>query len=127
MQAKGTFEVQLAAAPAEPGRARVGRMLMDKQYSGELVATAQGEMLSAGNPAAGSASYVAIEHVSGALNGKQGDFALAHAGAMHNGANDLTITIVPGSGTGELAGISGKLTLSIVGNQHFYEIDYQLG
>ncbi|MBZ2205990.1 DUF3224 domain-containing protein [Massilia soli] len=126
MQAKGAFEVQLKPAPAEPGRARVGRMLMDKQYFGDLVGTAQGEMLSAGNPAAGSASYVAIEHVSGALNGKVGDFALAHAGTMHNGANDLTITIVPGSGTGELAGISGKLTLSITGNQHYYDIDYQL-
>ena len=84
-------------------------------------------MLSAGNPAAGSASYVAIEHVTGTLNGKLGDFALAHAGTMHDGANDLTITIVPGSGTGDLFGISGKLTLSIVGNQHYYEIDYTLG
>ena len=127
MQAKGAFEVQLKPAAAEPDRARVGRMLMDKQYFGDLVGTAQGEMLSAGNPAAGSASYVAIEHVSGALNGKVGDFALAHAGTMHNGANDLTITIVPGSGTGELIGISGKLTLSITGNQHYYDIDYQVG
>lgn len=127
MQAKGAFDVQLKPAPPETARARVGRMLMDKTYFGDLVGTAQGEMLSAGNPAAGSASYVAIEHVSGSLNGKVGDFALAHAGTMHNGANDLTITIVPGSGTGELAGISGKLTLSITGNQHYYDIDYQLG
>lgn len=127
MQAKGAFDVQLKPAPAEPDRARVGRMLMDKTYFGDLVGTAQGEMLSAGNPAAGSASYVAIEHVSGTLHGKVGDFALAHAGTMHNGANDLTIAIVPGSGTGELTGISGKLTLSITGNQHYYDIDYELG
>ncbi|NML60231.1 DUF3224 domain-containing protein [Massilia sp. RP-1-19] len=126
MQAKGAFEVQLKPAPPEPGRTRVGRMMMDKQYFGDLVATAQGEMLSAGNPATGSASYVAIEHVSGALNGKQGDFALAHTGTMHNSANDLTISIVPGSGTGELTGIDGKLTLSINGDQHFYEINYTL-
>ena len=127
MQAKGAFDVQLKPAPAEPGRARVGRMLMDKTYFGDLVGTAQGEMLSAGNPAVGSASYVAIEHVSGTLHGKVGDFALAHAGTMHNGSNDLTIAIVPGSGTGELTGISGKLTLSITGNQHYYDIDYELG
>lgn len=125
-QAKGTFTVKLQPAPADEGRVEVGRLFLDKTYEGDLVATAQGEMLSAGSPADGSAAYVAIEHVTGTLNGKQGGFALAHSGTMDKGEQHLTIGIVPGSGTGDLAGISGKLTLTIVERQHYYEIDYTL-
>ncbi|RJG14742.1 DUF3224 domain-containing protein [Massilia cavernae] len=125
-QAKGTFTVKLHPAPADEGRIPVNRLFLDKEYTGDLVATAQGDMLSAGNPADGSAAYVAIEHVSGTMNGKQGGFSLAHSGMMDKGEQHLTITIVPGSGTGELEGIAGKLTLTIVERQHHYEIDYTL-
>lgn len=126
--AKGSFTIQMKPAPAGEGAGRVavGRMLIDKQYSGALTGSGQGEMLSAGNPAAGSAGYVAIEHVTGTLGHFSGSFALQHAGVMHQGDSQLSISIVPGSGTGELAGIEGSFKLEIVGGQHFYELDYTL-
>ena len=126
--AKGTFDLVMVPPPAGEGAGRlaVGRMLMDKQYSGDFTGTGQGEMLSAGNPAAGSAGYVAIEHVTGSLQGRSGSFALQHNGTMHNGASHLAIAIVPGSGTGDLFGIEGKLKIEIVERKHFYEIDYTL-
>lgn len=126
--AKGSFDIVMIPPPAGEGAGRlsVGRMFIDKQYSGDLRATGQGEMLSAGNPAAGSAGYVAIEHVSGTLHGRSGTFALQHNGTMHNGPSHLVITIVPGSGTGDLLGIEGTLKLEIVERKHFYEIDYTL-
>ncbi len=128
LTAKGTFTITMIPPPAGEGAGRlsVGRMFIDKHYSGDLTGTGQGEMLSAGNPAAGSASYVAIEHVTGTLNGRSGSFALQHAGTMHAGRSDLTIAIVPGSGTGDLFGIEGKLTLDIAGGQHAWQIDYTL-
>ena len=127
--AKGSFTIVMIAPPAGEGAGRlaVGRMFIDKQYTGDLVGTGQGEMLSAGNPAAGSAGYVAIEHVIGTLHGRSGSFALQHSGTMHDGDSHLAIAIVPGSGTGDLFGIEGKLTLDIVERQHFYQIDYTLG
>jgi hypothetical protein len=126
--AKGTFEITMKPAPAGEGAGRVavGRMLIDKQYSGDLIGIGQGEMLSAGNPAAGSAGYVAIEHVTATLGGLSGSFALQHAGTMHEGSSHLSIMVVPGSGTGDLAGISGKLKIDIVERQHYYELEYRL-
>jgi hypothetical protein len=128
LSAKGTFEISMKApAPGEGvGRLSVGRMLIDKQYAGDLTGIGQGEMLSAGNPAAGSAGYVAIEHVTGALGGMVGSFALQHSGTMNEGASHLAITIVSGSGTGELAGIAGKCKLDIAGRTHHYELEYTL-
>jgi hypothetical protein len=126
--ATGTFEITMAPAPAGEGvgRVAVGRMLIDKQYKGDLTGIGQGEMLSAGNPAAGSAGYVAIEHVTATLGGMSGSFALQHAGTMDAGASHLSISVVPGSGTGELAGIAGKLKLDIVGRTHHYVLEYTL-
>ena len=131
-QAKGSFEITMQAPRKGDGegegagRVAVGRMLLDKQYSGDLIGVGQGEMLSAGNPAAGSASYVAIEHITGALGSLSGSFALQHAGTMHAGDSHLAINIVPGSGTGDLAGIEGTLKLEIVERKHFYVLDYIL-
>ena len=126
--AKGSFEIKMQPAPAGEGAGRVavGRMLIDKYYSGDLIGIGQGEMLSAGNPAAGSAGYVAIEHVTGTLGSRSGSFALQHSGTMHAGASHLTIAIVPGSGTDDLAGIEGRLKLDIVDRKHFYELEYTL-
>jgi hypothetical protein len=127
--AKGSFEIQMQppAAGEGAGRVAVGRMLIDKQYQGDLIGVGQGEMLSAGNPAAGSAGYVAIEHVTGSLGARSGSFALQHAGVMHDGTSHLSISIVPGSGTGNLAGIAGTLKLDIVERRHYYELEYTLG
>lgn len=126
--AKGTFEITMKPSPPGEGAGRVsvGRMLIDKQYAGDFIGIGQGEMLSAGNPAAGSAGYVAIEHVTGTLGGLSGSFALQHAGTMHDGSSHLSIMIVPGSGTGDLYGISGKLNIDIVERQHFYKLEYAL-
>ena len=125
---KGTFEITMTAPVTGEGAGRVavGRMLIDKQYAGDLIGIGQGEMLSAGNPVAGSAGYVAMEHVSGTLGGMRGSFALQHSGTMHGGSSELSISVVPGSGNGELAGISGKLKLDIVGSTHHYELEWTL-
>ena len=127
--ANGTFTIVMIPPPAGEGAGRlpVGRMFIDKQYSGDLIATGQGEMLSAGSPAAGSAGYVAIEHVTGALHGRSGSFALQHSGIMHNGESHLSISIVPGSGSGDFVGIEGKLKIDSTEGKHFYAIDYVLG
>ncbi|MES3024093.1 MAG: DUF3224 domain-containing protein [Pseudomonadota bacterium] len=126
--AKGSFAITMQPPPAGEGvdRVSVGRMLLDKRYTGDLVAHGQGEMLSAGNPSAGSAAYVAMEHVTGILGGREGSFALQHAGTMHGGVNDLTINVVPGSGTGALVGITGQLKLELVDRTHYYTLDYTL-
>lgn len=126
--ARGTFEIVMKTPPPGEGAGRVsvGRMLIDKQYAGGLTGIGQGEMLSAGNPAAGSAGYVAMEHVTGTLEGLAGSFALQHAGTMHEGSSHLAIAIVPGSGTGELAGIAGQLKLDIAGATHHYELAFTL-
>ena len=126
--AKGKFEITMQSPPPGEGAGRVavGRMLMDKQYSGAFTGVGQGEMLSAGNPAAGSAGYVAIEHVTGTLGKLSGSFALQHAGVMHDGDSELAVSIVPGSGTGELRAIAGILKIEMVERQHFYELAYTL-
>ena len=126
--AKGSFEIVMKSPPPGEGggRVSVGRMLIDKQYQGDFIGIGQGEMLSAGNPAAGSAGYVAIEHLTGVLQGRSGSFALQHAGVMHDGSSHLAISIVPGSGTNDLFGIEGTLKLDIRDRQHFYELEYKL-
>lgn len=126
--AKGSFEVEMKPQ-AEPGTldgVSLGRMSLDKKFDGDLSATGKGEMLTALTPLKGSAGYVAIERVTGSLNGRQGSFVFQHAGSMDQGAQQLSITVVPGSGTGELAGISGTFKLNIVGGKHFYEFEYAL-
>ncbi len=127
--AYGTFDITMQPSPAGEGAGRVsvGRMLIDKYYSGDLIGIGQGEMLSAGNPASGSAGYVAIEHVTGTLGSLSGSFALQHSGTMHAGASLLTIAIVPGSGTDDLTGIEGKLKIDMVGGKHTYELEYSIG
>jgi hypothetical protein len=102
-------------------------MSIDKEIAGDLVAVTQGQMLSAGTETAGSAGYVAIERVEGTLEGKQGAFVLQHFGVMDRGAPSLKVAIVPDSGTGELAGISGSFDIRIADGQHFYELVYSLG
>ncbi|NUO73143.1 MAG: DUF3224 domain-containing protein [Frateuria sp.] len=128
MHASGTFDVKLAPQPAAPGiePAQLGRMTIDKQFQGDLQASSLGEMLSAGTVVTGSAGYVAIERISGALHGRQGSFVLMHFGLMDRGTPSMRVTVVPDSGTGELAGIRGELTIRIERGQHEYGFDYEL-
>jgi hypothetical protein len=127
-RASGPFEVtmQPAASPDEGSAAALGRMLLDKQYSGDLVGSGKGEMLTAMTSTQGSAAYVAIERVSGTLGGRSGSFVLQHMGTMNRGADQLSISIVPDSGTDQLIGIAGTLAIRMVERQHFYDLDYVL-
>ncbi|MEP7344955.1 MAG: DUF3224 domain-containing protein [Gemmatimonadaceae bacterium] len=126
--ATGTFDVKVipiaSDAPAE-GSA-LGRLSIDKQWHGDLDATSKGEMLTAGSSVKNSAGYVAVERVSGTLHGKTGTFALQHSGTMNRGAPSLIITVVPDSGTGQLAGLSGTLMINIADGKHSYDFDYTL-
>jgi hypothetical protein len=124
----GTFDVKMspASAPQHEGRTAIARMLLEKQYSGELQATGTGEMLTAMTDTKGSAAYVAIERITGKLKGKTGSFVVQHSGTMHGGGSQLAVTIVPDSGTGELAGISGRMSLKQVERQHQYQLDFVL-
>ena len=121
-RAAGTFEVQLA--PQETAAAPLGRLSIDKQFHGDLQGTSKGEMLAFRSGVDGSAGYVAMEQVTGTLNGRTGTFVLQHTGVMNRGAPGLTITVVPDSGTGELVGLSGTMNIIIEGGKHAYEFDY---
>lgn len=127
-RASGAFDVKITPQTNSGGEGgAVGRMALDKQYHGDLEATAKGEMLTAGTAVEGSAVYVAIEQVSGTLHGKAGAFALYHTGVMTRGAPHLSITVVPDSGTGQLAGLAGTMLIRIEpGGKHFYDFDYTL-
>jgi hypothetical protein len=126
--AKGSFTVEMKPQ-AEPNAVEgvsLGRMSLDKRFEGDLAAIGKGEMLTALTPVEGSAGYVAIERVTGTLHGRNGSFVFQHAGTMDRGAQQLSITVVPGSGTGALVGIAGTFKLSIVEGKHFYEFEYSL-
>lgn len=127
LHARGTFEVKMAPLAADaPAGSTHGRMSLDKVYSGDLVATGKGEMIAIRPSEEGSGVYLALERVSGTLGGREGGFSLAHRGVMNRGAQELSITIVPGSGDGALTGIAGDLKLDIRDGEHFYDIAYTL-
>ncbi len=125
-KATGTFEVKLDPQPADEnsGGAAISRMLLDKQFHGDLEGTSKGTMLSAGSPAKGAGAYVALELVTGTLKGQRGTFVLQHTGTINNGVPQLNITVVPGSGTGQLTGLSGKMNIIITQGRHSYDFDY---
>ena len=127
-RASGTFEVKLSPQASEDnvGDPTVGRMSLDKQFHGDLEATSKGQMLTAGTDVKGSAGYVAIERVSGTLEGRSGTFALQHSGTMTRGAAELNITVVPDSGTGQLVRLEGRMTINIVEGKHFFDFEYTL-
>ena len=126
--AAGSFEVKIA--PLEPAfkteENSLGRMSIDKQFHGDLEGTSKGEMLTAGDPAKGSAGYVAEERFTGALHGRSGSFSLQHNATMDKGAFHLNVIVVPGSGTGQLAGISGTMNIIIKEGKHSYDFAYTL-
>lgn len=121
--ARGTFEVKLTP---HPGDAVPTRLAIEKQFQGDLEGSSRGEMLAANSPVKGSAGYVAIEQVSGSLHGRSGTFVLQHSGAMTRGSGQLTIAVVPDSGTGDLKGLAGNLSIQIADGKHSYEFTYTL-
>ena len=125
--AAGPFDVKVTPQDDKSEDPLLGRMTIDKQYHGDLDATGKGQMLTAGSAAKGSGAYVAIEKVSGTLQGRRGTFVLQHTGTMTQGTPQLIITVVPDSGTGQLAGISGKMEIKIAeGGKHSYDLEYTL-
>ncbi|MEK7727057.1 MAG: DUF3224 domain-containing protein [candidate division KSB1 bacterium] len=126
--ASGTFEVKLTPQAAEDKveAVSIGRVLIDKQFLGDLIATSKGEMLAHRTAINGSAGYVAMEHVRGTLQGRNGTFVLQHSGTMTRSVPELTITVVPDSGTDELTGLAGKMMIDIVEGKHYYEFEYTI-
>lgn len=125
--ASGPFDVKVIPQDDKSDDPLLARMTLDKQYHGDLDGTGKGQMLTASTDVKGSGAYVAIEKVTGTLNGRAGTFVLQHSGTMTNNAPQLTITVVPDSGTGELKGISGKMTIIVAaGGKHSYDFEYTL-
>jgi hypothetical protein len=126
--AKGTFEVKLTplAFEGEAAGSALGRMSIDKQIAGDLVGSSKGQMLSAFTGTQGSAGYVAIERVEGALAGRAGSFVLQHNATMNRGVPSLSVTVVPDSGTGALAGLAGDFKIIVADGKHIYEFSYAL-
>lgn len=128
--ARGPFEVKLAPQKADNPQAEgagIGRLSLDKRFHGDLDATSQGEMLAFRTAIENSAGYVAIERVTGSLHGRRGSFALQHSSTMQRGEQQQNIAVIPDSGTDELAGLVGSMTIVIAaGGAHSYEFDYTL-
>ncbi len=124
--ATGTFEVNLNPQPPDDKAegATLGRLSIEKQFHGDLEATAKGQMLTAMTDVKGSAGYVAIERITGTLHGRGGSFVLQHSGVMTSGAQQQTITVVTDSGAGRLVGLTGKMTIKIVDGKHSYDFEY---
>ena len=121
--ASGTFDVKLTPqADDNPA----GRLLIEKTFHGDLVATSQGQMLAIRTGIENSAGYVAMEKVTGKLHGREGSFALQHTGTMDRGARSLSVSVVPDSGAGELVGLAGTMDIQITDGKHFYTFDYML-
>jgi Protein of unknown function (DUF3224) len=128
-QASGPFDVKVI--PQKPDSdvtqaANLGRMSIDKRFHGDLEATSKGEMIAAQTEVKGSAGYVAMERVTGTLKGRKGSFVLQHSATMNRGIPELSITVVPDSGTEELKGLVGKMNIIISDGKHSYEFDYTL-
>ncbi|CAN5708205.1 DUF3224 domain-containing protein [soil metagenome] len=127
-RASGTFEVKVTPQPTgdQSVGVAIGRMSINKKFQGDLKGTSKGEMLAVGTDVKGSAGYVAMEQVNGTLNGRTGSFTLQHSGTMMRGAPELSVTVVPDSGTGELKGLSGRMSIVIADGKHSYEFEYAI-
>jgi hypothetical protein len=122
-RAAGSFQVTLTPQDSD---GMLARMSLVKTFHGDLEGSSSGQMLSAGTAVKGSAGYVAIERVEGILEGRRGSFVLQHSGTMTRGAPALIISVVPDSGTGELAGLAGTMAIIIANGAHSYEFEYTL-
>ncbi len=127
-QAKGRFDVKMNPENVSvvAQASGLGRLSLDKKFHGDLEASSQGEMLAFRSAVQGSAGYVAMETVTGSLQGRHGSFVLQHSSTMTRGLPSQSITVVPDSGTGSLAGLAGSLLITISNGEHFYEFDYSL-
>ena len=125
MHAKGEFEVKLVPLQDELPE-KMGRMSIDKTFTGDLAGTGRGQMIHGMGEVEGSGVYVAVERVTGTIGGRSGSFLLYHQGIMTRGTPDLKISVVPDSGTGDFKGITGTLNITITEGKHFYDFEYAL-
>jgi len=125
-QTTGTFDVKMSPQSDDGGAAAIARMVLDKQFHGALDAHSDGQMLAYSTETPGSAGYVAIEKVTGTLEGRNGSFALQHSGIMNRGQPQLSLQVIPDSGSGELSGLSGTMNIRIEDGQHYYDFGYSL-
>lgn len=128
-QATGTFEVKVTPLPEDEKvtGVKVGRLAIDKEWSGDIVGTSRGEMMTGETQVKGSGGYVAIEVMSVSVKGRRGTFTLMHHATMKSGGDfQMLITVIPDSGTGDLAGLAGRLTLDLAGGKHAYAFEYTL-
>ena len=128
MTARGEFDVKVNPQDPEGEAAGpFGRYLLDKSYHGALDGTSRGQMLAFQTATEGSGAYTALEQVTGTLDGRHGSFVLLHHGLMvHGETTDWGVTVVPDSGTGELAGLSGDMEIVIADSIHSYVLHYTL-
>ncbi len=125
--ATGTFEVKVKPLTSDnAGWGAFGRLSIDKAFHGDLEGTSLGQMLAEGDGKGGSGGYVALERVTGTLAGRKGSFVLQHSGTMIHRKAEMTVTVVPDSGTGELKGLAGRLRIILADGRHGYEFDYTL-
>lgn len=122
----GRFEVRMTPEPGELDAIGVSRFRLDKRYEGALSAEAQGLMTAHRTPTAGSAGYVAVERVSGTLDGRRGSFVLMHTGLMWGETRQLRIEVIPDSADGDLAGLRGQMGIRIEAGVHYYDFEYSL-
>lgn len=126
----GPFDVKTIPQKADNPHAeaaKIGRMALDKKFQGALDATSHGEMLGAMSDVQGSGGYVALERVTGTLDGHSGSFVLQHSSTMTRGVPKQSIFVVPDSGTGDLKGLTGTMTIRFEsGGAHFYDFNYAI-
>jgi len=128
-RATGSYQIAMRPPPLPHDTVDdviLSRMTIDKQFHGDLEATSVVEMMTAMTGVKGSASYVALERVTGILDGRRGTFVLQHNSMMTRGEAQMNVIITSDSGTGELKGISGQMTIEIVDGKHVYTLDYSL-
>jgi hypothetical protein len=123
MSANGTFEVQLT--PQEDVEAAAGRMLIKKTYLGDMSGSGSGQMISK-RTENGTAVYYAIEEFTGSVKGTSGGFTLLHKGRMSKESQSLEVSILEGSGSGELQSISGSMLIVRDSSGHRYELTFEL-
>lgn len=127
MTARGTFDVKvIPQAPDDSTGGPFGRLFLDKQFHGDLEGVSRGQMLGAMSAVEGSGGYVALEQVTGTLKGRSGSFILQHNGSMRKNVPTMHVTVVPDSGTDQLQGLEGTMTIVIEGGKHSYELEYTI-
>ena len=126
-QAKGTFDVKVIPQPADdPAAGPFARLFLDKHFHGDLDGPSRGQMMAARTATEGSAGYVALEQFTGTLAGRSGSFILQHSGRMRKGEATMVVTVVPDSGTDQLGGLAGTMTIIIEGGKHSYDFEFTL-